>query len=107
MDESAVRDDSNQLLSEEFDDSWQLCFAKPITIVLHILVRLLATTRATLKRFGTAVHLGGLRYPGGTYEMKPLTRVHRVPSSLFGELGDGVINLEQRISVVYYLLDMG
>ena len=39
--------------------------------------------------------------------MKPLTRIHRVPSELIGELSDGAIRPEMRVAVVHYLLDMG
>ena len=107
MDERAVRDDSNQLSSEEFDECLAIvccqtdhnCFAHLVQIVGHY--------KGNAEEVWDRSPSGGPPMSGGTYEMKPLTRVHRVPSSLVGEFGDGGINPEQRIAVVHYLLDMG
>ena len=44
---------------------------------------------------------------GETYEMKPLTRIHRVPDEVCGPIEDEGVDADHRAAVVHYLLDMG
>ena len=46
--------------------------------------------------------------PEGTaYEVKPLTRIHRVPEALIGPNSPEGIAVSHRVAVMHYLLDMG
>ena len=46
--------------------------------------------------------------PEGTaYEVKPLTRIHRVPEALIGPDSPEGIAVSHRVAVMHYLLDMG
>ena len=48
------------------------------------------------------------RQPEGTaYEIKPLTRIHRVPEALIGPDSPEGIAVSHRVAVMHYLLDMG
>ena len=55
---------------------------------------------------GTAVAVPVL--PKGTaYEIKPLSRIHRVPDALIGPDSPEGIAVSHRVAVMHYLLDMG
>ena len=46
--------------------------------------------------------------PEGTaYEIKPITRIHRVPEALIGPESPEGIAVFHRVAVMHYLLDMG
>ena len=46
--------------------------------------------------------------PEGTaYEIKPVTRIHRVPEALIGPDSPEGIAVSHRVAVMHYLLDMG
>ena len=46
--------------------------------------------------------------PEGTaYEIKSVTRIHRVPEALIGPDSPEGIPVSQRVAVMHYLLDMG
>ena len=50
----------------------------------------------------------GTGAPEGTaYEIKPITRIHRVPEALIGPDSPEGIALSHRVAVMHYLLDMG
>ena len=44
---------------------------------------------------------------GETYEIKVLSRIHRVPDAVTGPLADMGIHSDHRAAVLHYLLDMG
>ena len=87
-------------------NAWPLSFVSPKTIVLHF-GQILGHYKGNAAKGWDRSRSGGPPLSGGTYEMKPLTRIHRVSSSLVGEPGDGEIQPEKRIALVHYLLDMG
>ena len=41
------------------------------------------------------------------YEIKPLTRIHRVPEALIGPDSPEGIAVSHRVAVMHYLFDMG
>ena len=45
--------------------------------------------------------------PGHTYEIKAISRIHRVPDELAGPMNDHGIADHYRVAVLHYLLDMG
>ena len=50
---------------------------------------------------------GGGAPAGAAYEIKPITRIHRVPDALIGpDCPEGIAD-SHRVAVMHYLLDMG
>ena len=55
--------------------------------------------------FGTAAE--AVVRQGAAYEIKPITRIHRVPDALIGpDCPEGIAD-SHRVAVMHYLLDMG
>ena len=106
MDERAVRDDGNQLSSEEFDECLAIVCCQIETNWFAHLGQIVGHYKGHAPDVWDQSRCGGPR-SGATYEMKSLTRIHRVPAALVGGPGNGVIEPEKRIAVVHYLLDMG
>ena len=107
MDEGAVRDDINQLSSEEFDECLAIVFCQTEDNCFAHLGQIVGHYKGSAAEVWDRSCSGGPPLSGSTYEMKPLTRIYHMPSSLVGEPGDGEIQPEKRIVVVHYLLDMG
>ena len=63
-------------------------------------------TEVRLATFGIAV-VGADHPPGHTYEIKAISRIHRVPDELAGPMNDHGIADHYRVAVLHYLLDMG
>ena len=106
IDERAVRDDSNQLSSDEFDECLAIVFCQVHQNCFAHLGQITGHYKGNAAEVWDRSRFNGPP-EGGTYEMKPLTRIHRVPCELIGDLSDGAIRPEMRVAVVHYLLDMG
>ena len=50
---------------------------------------------------------GGGAPEGSAYEIKPISRIHRVPDALIGPESPEGIAVSHRVAVMHYLLDMG
>lgn len=106
MDECAVRDQGNQLSSEEFDECLALVFCQIQDNYFAHLGQIVGHYKGHAAEVWDRSRGAGPG-PGATYEMKSLTRIHRVPTDLVGDPGDGAIQPQKCIAVVHYLLDMG
>ena len=101
VDERAVRDEINVLTSDDFD---ALCRIGP-NFYAH-----LSQVAGHYKGDASGIldRSRGSGAPEGTaYEIKPLTRIHRVPEALIGPDSPKGIAVSHRVAVMHYLLDMG
>ncbi len=106
VDERAVRDGINQLSSDDFD----ACLA-------IVTCRMGVNTYAHLSQVvghykgdpnGIWDRSRGAGAPeGNAYEIKPISRIHRVPDALIGPDSPDGIAASHRVAVMHYLLDMG
>ena len=55
---------------------------------------------------GIAV-VGANHHPGHTYEIKAISRIHRLPDELSGPMNNHGIADNYRVTILHYLLDMG
>ena len=106
IEEKAVRDSSNHLSSDEFDACLGIVVCRIGDNTFAHLAQVTGHYRGNAA--GVWDHSRGEGPPSGqTYEIKVLTRIHRVPDAVAGSLSDGGIHPDQRAAVLHYLLDMG
>ena len=79
IDERAVRDDSNQLSSDEFDECLAIVFCQVHQNCFAHLGQITGHYKGNAAEVWDRSRFNGPP-EGETYEMKPLTRIHRVPS---------------------------
>ena len=106
VEEKAVRDGANHLSSEEFDSCLGIVVCRIGTNTFANLVQVVGHYRgeASLvwdRSRGEGPHAGEI------YEIKVLSRIHRVPDAVTGPLSDTGIDPDHRAAVLHYLLDMG
>tara|TARA_Y100000746_G_scaffold107723_1_gene92108 strand:- start:185 stop:619 length:435 start_codon:yes stop_codon:yes gene_type:complete len=106
MDECAIRDTHNTVSSDEFYE----CIA---IVVCQMGENIFAHAAQICGHYkGEAANVwdcsrGAGPPPGHTYEIKAISRIHRVPEQLAGPINDQGIADHYRVAVLHYLLDMG
>jgi len=106
MEERAVRDGGNHLSTDEFD----ACLAIVVCRIGPNFYAHLSQVAGHYKGDASGIwdRSRGSGAPEGTaYEIKPLTRIHRVPEALIGPDSPEGIAVSHRVAVMHYLLDMG
>ena len=106
MDECAVRDTRNVVSSDEFYE----CIAIVVCQMGDNIFAHAAQISGHYKGEATGVwncSRGEGPPPGHTYEIKAISRIHRVPDELAGPINDHGIGDHYRVAVLHYLLDMG
>ncbi len=106
VEEKAVRDGANHLSSEEFDSCLGIVVCRIGTNTFANLVQVVGHYRGETSLVWDRSR--GEGPPAGeTYEIKVLSRIHRVPDAVTGPLSDTGIHPDHRAAVLHYLLDMG
>ena len=106
VEEKAVRDGTNHLSSEEFDSCLGIVVCRIGTNTFANLVQVVGHYRGEASLVWDRSR--GEGPPAGeTYEIKVLSRIHRVPDAVTGPLSDTGIHPDHRAAVLHYLLDMG
>ena len=106
VEEKAVRDGANHLSSEEFDSCLGIVVCRIGTNTFANLVQVVGHYRGEASLVWDRSR--GEGPPAGeTYEIKVLSRIHRVPDAVTGPLSDTEIHSDHRAAVLHYLLDMG
>ena len=106
VDERAVRDGINVLSSDDFD----ACLAIVVCRMGPNFYAHLSQLAGLYKGDASGIwgRSRGCGAPEGTaYEIKPVTRIHRVPEALIGPDSPEAIAVSIRVAVMHYLLDMG
>ena len=105
VDERAVRDGINVLSSDDFD----ACLAIVVCRIGPNVYAHLSQVAGDYKSDASGIlyRSSGIGAPEGTpYEIKPITRIHRVPKALIGPDSPEVIAVSRRVAVMHYLPDM-
>ena len=106
VEEKADRDGANHLSSEEFDSCLGIVVCRIGTNTFANLVQVVGHYRGEASLVWDRSR--GEGPPAGeTYEIKVLSRIHRVPDAVTGPLSDTGIHPDHRAAVLHYLLDMG
>ena len=106
VEEKAVRDGANHLSSEEFDSCLGIVVCQIGTNTFAHLAQVVGHYRGEASLVWDRSR--GEGPPAGeTYEIKVLSRIHRVPDAVTGPLSDTGIHPDHRAAVLHYLLDMG
>ena len=106
MDECAIRDTHNVVSSDEFYE----CIAIVMCQMGENIFAHAAQISGHYKGEATGVwncSRGEGPPPGYTYEIKAISRIHRVPDEIAGPIDDHGIGDYYRVAVLHYLLDMG
>lgn len=106
MEENAVRDQVNQLSTEEFDACIGIVVCRMGPNSFGHLGQIVGYYRGDPESIWD-LSQGDGPPPGQTYEMKVLSRIHRLPDEVSGPLGDDGVAPDHRAAVLHYLLDMG
>ena len=100
MEERALRDGCNHLSTNEFD----ACLAIVICLIgsktFAHLGQFVGINRCDAQQICYHSENDGLS-EGETYELKPLTRIHRVPDEVCGPIENEGVNEDQRATVVH------
>ena len=106
VDERAVRDGVNVLSSEDFDACLAIVLCRMGLNFYAHLSQVVGHYKGDPNGIWDRSRGGGA--PEGTaYEIRPISRIHRVPDALIGpDCSDGV-GVAHRVAVMHYLLDMG
>ena len=107
MEEKAVRDSSNRLSSEEFDACLWIVVCRVQSNTFAHLAQIVGHYRGNPSEVWDLSRTGGPSQDGETYEIKVLSRIHRVPTDVAGPLLESGIDPDHRAAVLHYLLDMG
>ena len=106
VEEKAVRDGANHLSSEEFDSCLGIVVCRIGTNTFANLVQVVGHYRGEASLVWDRSR--GEGPPAGeTYEIKVLSRIHRVPDAVTGPISNTGIHPDHRAAVLHYLLDMG
>ena len=106
MEERAVRDGYNHLSSDEFDACLAIVVCRIGSNTFAHLGQIVGLYRGDAQQVWDRSKNGGPS-EGETYEVKPLTRIHRVPDEVCGAIDKEGVDADHRAAVVHYLLDMG
>ena len=106
MEERAVRDSANHLSSDEFDACLAIVVCRCGANTFAHLGQIVGLYRGDATQvWNRSRDLGPTE--GETYEMKCLSRIHRVPDEVCGAIDATGIHADHHAAVVHYLLDMG
>ncbi|AII49005.1 hypothetical protein KR52_07600 [Synechococcus sp. KORDI-52] len=106
IDERAVRDGNNVLSSDDFDACLAIVVCRMGPNVFAHLSQVVGHYKGEASCIWDRSQGGGA--PEGTaYEIKPISRIHRVPEALIGPESPEGIAMSHRVAVMHYLLDMG
>ena len=104
-DERAVRDEINVLSSDEFDACLAIIMCRIGPNVYAHLSQVAGHYKGDANEIWNHSR-GGVAPAGAAYEIKPITRIHRVPDALIGpDCPDGIAE-SHRVAVMHFLLDM-
>jgi len=106
MDECAIRDTNNVVSSDEFYE----CIAIVVCQMGDNIFAHAAQIAGHYKGDAAGVwdrSRGTGPPPGRIYEIKSVSRIHRVPNGIAGPMTDHGIADHCRVAVLHYLLDMG
>ena len=106
VDERAVRDGINVLSSDDFD----ACLAIVVSRMGPNFYAHLSQVAGPYKGDASGIwdRSRGSGVPDGSaYEIKPDTRIHRVPEALIGPHSPEGIAVSHRVAAMHYPLDMG
>ena len=106
VDERAVRDGNNVLSSDDFDACLAIVICRMGPNVYAHLSQVAGHYKGDANRIWDHSRGGGAP-EGSAYEIKPITRIHRVPDALIGPNCSEGIAESHRVAVMHYLLDMG
>ena len=106
MKERAVRDSFNQLSTDVFDACLAIIICLSGANTFAHLGQIVGLYRGEAQQIWDRSTDGGPP-EGETYEMKPLTRIHRMPAEVCGTIEKKGVDTNQRAAMVHYLLDMG
>ena len=106
MEEQAVRDGGNHLSTDEFDACLAIVVCRIGSNTFAHLGQIVGLYRGDARQIWDRSKDCGPS-EGETYEMKPLTRIHRVPDEVCGPIEEEGVHADHRAAVVHYLLDMG
>ena len=106
VDERAVRDGINVLSSDDFDACLAIVVCRMAPNFYAHLLQVAGLCKGDAS--GIWDRSRGSCTPEGTaYEIKPVTRIHRVPDALIGPDFPEGIAVSHRVAVMHYSLDMG
>ena len=104
-DERAVRDEINVLSSDEFDACLAIIMCRIGPNVYAHLSQVAGHYKGDANEIWNHSR-GGDAPAGAAYEIKPITRIHRVPDALIGpDCPEGIAE-SHRVAVMHFLLDM-
>ena len=106
MDECAIRDTNNVVSSDEFYE----CIAIVVCQIENNIFAHAAQIAGHYKGEASDVwdHSQGTGPPPGhTYEIKSVSRIHRVPNSIARPMNEHGISEHYRVAALHYLLDIG
>lgn len=106
MEENAVRDGINQLSSDEFDACVAIVVCRMGNNTFGHLGQIIGHYRGDATQIWDRSHDNGPA-DGSTYELKALSKIHRIPDEISGPLEIEGIHPDNRAAVFHYLLDMG
>ena len=106
VDERAVRDGINVLSSDDFDACLAIVICRMGPNVFAHLSQVAGHYKGDANGIWDRSRGGGAP-AGAAYEIKPITRIHRVPDALIGpDCPEGIAD-SHRVAVMHYLLNMG
>ena len=106
VDERAVRDGINVLSSEDFDACLAIVLCRMGLNFYAHLSQVVGHYKGDPNGIWDRSRGGGA--PEGTAdEIRPISRIHRVPDALIGPDSSDGVGVAHRVAVMHYLLDMG
>ena len=106
VDERAARDGINVLSSDDFDACLAIVICRMGPNFYAHLLQVAGHYKADASGIWDRWRCNGA--PGGTaYEIKPVTRIHRVPEALIGPDSPEGTAVSHRVAFMHCLLDMG
>ena len=106
IDERAVRGNRITLSSEEFDASLALVVCRIGSNTFAHLAQAVGLYKGDASKIWDQSRGSGPP-EGPAYEIKCISRIHRVPDELLGPDDPDGVALSHRVALMHYLLDMG
>ena len=106
MDKCAVKDTHNVVSSDEFYKCIAIIVCQIVDNIFAHAAQIFGHYKSEPSEVWYWSPGSGLP-PGHAYEIKAISRIHRVPDELAGPMNDHGIADHYRVAVLHYLLDMG
>ena len=106
VEEKAVRDGANHLSTDEFDSCIGIVVCQLGMNTFAHLAQVVGYYRGEASKVWDRSRGSGPP-TGEIYEIKVLSRIHRVPDAVTGPMAETGIHPDHRAAVLHYLLDMG